>query len=124
MLLALSAGPMTVHAQPDGGLPPGDARAGEAAYARLCSACHSLDANQVGPRHRGVVGRRAGGVAGYAYSPALAAAQVVWTAEQLDRWLANPEALIPGQVMGFRVSSPRTRADLIAYLAAQREAAK
>jgi cytochrome c len=115
---------MTVHAQPGGGSPPGDARAGEAAYARLCSACHSLDANQVGPRHRGVVGRRAGSVAGYAYSPALAASQAIWTAEQLDRWLANPEALIPGQVMGFRVGSPKTRADLIAYLAEQRETAK
>jgi hypothetical protein len=46
---------------------------------QACMGCHSLDENDVGPRHRGVVGRRAGTVAGYAYSGALCASGLTWT---------------------------------------------
>ncbi len=94
----------------------GDPVAGKAAYATRCAACHSLDFNGTGPAHRGVVGRKAGGVPGYAYSPALAAAQVVWTEGNLNRWLANPEKFLPGQKMGVSVPEAKLRADLIAYL--------
>lgn len=47
---------------------------------------------------------------------ALKKSNVIWTAQNLDRWLANPEALVPGQGMGFRVEDAMDRADLIAYL--------
>lgn len=81
-----------------------------------CSACHSLDADRTGPHHRGVFGRRAGSVEGFAYSPALRRASIVWGRDTLDAWLVNPEALIPGQRMGYSVDNAVDRADIIAYL--------
>jgi cytochrome c len=93
----------------------GDAARGAEVYER-CSACHSPDADRVGPRHRGVVGRRVGSVEGFPYSPALKAAGFVWDEARLDRWLTNPQALVPGQRMGFRLGDAQERADVIAYL--------
>lgn len=95
----------------------GDATRGAAVYASRCSACHSVDTNRVGPMHAGVLGRKAGSVASYAYSPALQASTVVWDKQTLARWLQNPEALIPGQRMGFSLGDEAARADVIAYLA-------
>ena len=66
--------------------------------------------------HRGVFGRRAGSAAGYDYSPALKAAAIVWDAASLDAWLTNPEALVPGQRMGYSVPEARDRDDLLAFL--------
>jgi cytochrome c len=97
----------------------GDAKRGEEAYQRLCVGCHSIEQNRIGPRHRGVVGRRVGGVEGFKYSDALAQSKLTWDAALLDRWLTDPEAAIKGQRMAFRVSSPEIRADLIVYLATQ-----
>lgn len=91
--------------------------AGERLYTRYCSACHSLDHNRVGPRHRGVYGRPAGLVADFAYSAALDQLDLVWDADTLDSWLENPSALVPGTSMGFRVRKPDDRAAIIAYLA-------
>jgi cytochrome c len=97
----------------------GDAEQGRSVYA-ACMGCHSLDDDDVGPRHRGVVGRHAGSVPGYAYSPALKASSLVWDAATLDRWLSNPQALVPGTKMFFSLSNEKLRADVIAYLATQR----
>lgn len=96
----------------------GDAAAGMRLY-QSCMGCHSLDENEIGPRHRGVVGRRAGSVLGYAYSPALRGSGIVWTAQNLDRWLAGPQKFVPGAKMYFSVAKPKDRADIIAYLAQQ-----
>jgi len=85
-----------------------------------CTGCHSIDEDDVGPRHRGVVGRTAGTVAGYAYSPALKGSHIVWDQANLDRWLTNPQALVPGAKMFFAMPNPKDRADVIAYLAEQR----
>jgi cytochrome c len=91
---------------------------GESIYA-ICQGCHSLDENDVGPRHRGVIGRRAGAVDDYAYSPALKASGIVWTTATLDRWLDNPQSLVPGAKMFFALKNPQDRADVIAYLTQQ-----
>jgi cytochrome c len=93
-----------------------DAIRGEALYNSRCVACHSLDANRVGPKHRGVFGRKAGSLPDFSYSRAVEGAGVVWDDATLDRWLADPQAFIPGQRMNFRVADPTDRADLIAYL--------
>lgn len=93
-----------------------DAGRGALLYEQRCSACHSLDADRTGPQHRGVFGRRAGSVDGFAYSPALRRATIVWNGETLDAWLRNPEALIPGQRMGYSVAEAGDRADIVAYL--------
>lgn len=93
-----------------------DPKRGEILYEQRCGACHGLDADRVGPHHRGVIGRRAGSVEGFDYSAALRAARVVWNSDTLDAWLANPEALIPGQRMGYSVPDATDRADIVAYL--------
>lgn len=97
---------------------PGNPARGQTLY-QACTGCHSLDDNDVGPKHRGVVGRRAGTVADYNYSSALKAADLVWDRANLDRWLTNPQGLVPGTKMYFAIADAQTRADIIAYLAQQ-----
>ena len=87
---------------------------------QACMGCHSLDENDVGPLHRGVVGRKVGTVAGYAYSAALKNSGLVWTPANLDKWLTGPQKLVPGAKMFFAVAKPKDRADIIAYLAQQK----
>ena len=94
----------------------GDAIRGEQLYESRCIACHSLDENRVGPKHRGVYGRKAGSVPDFAYSAALASSKIVWSGTTLNRWLTDPETLIPGQRMNFRVLSANDRTDLITFL--------
>ena len=94
----------------------GDAVRGKMLYDARCSACHSLDASAVGPAHRGVFGRRAGSLASYKYSDALKKAGFVWDANTLDKWLTDPEKLVPGQGMGYSAPEAQDRADLIEYL--------
>jgi cytochrome c len=95
----------------------GDAVRGKAVYEAKCSACHSVSEDRVGPKHRGVFGRKAGAVSGYDYSDALTSSRVVWNAATLQRWLTDPEAVIPGQRMGYRLGKAQERDDVIAYLA-------
>jgi cytochrome c len=97
----------------------GDPAHGKVLY-QACMGCHSLDDNDVGPKHRGVVGRHSAAVPDYNYSPALKASGLVWTPANLDRWLTNPQKLAPGAKMFFSVASGQNRADIIAYLAEQR----
>jgi cytochrome c len=96
--------------------PAGDAQRGKALYQTRCIACHSVKYNGVGPAHKGVFGRAAGMAPNYEYSPALKASGLTWTPQNLDRWLADPEKLVPGQKMGFTVPDAQERADLIAFL--------
>lgn len=93
----------------------GDATRGEQIY-QSCQDCHSLDENEVGPKHRGVFGRAAGSVPGYNYSPALKNAKIVWNEATLDRWLVNPQAFVPGSRMAFHLADAKDRADVIEYL--------
>lgn len=111
-LVASAASPVAV---PLLAAPVGDPAAGELVYEN-CTGCHSVETNRVGPLHKGIVGRLAGTVPGYDYSPALKAAGFVWDEPALDRWLANSKEFVPGSRMGFRLSSPADRADVIAYL--------
>ena len=96
-----------------------DTARGKTLYESRCIACHSIDDNRVGPAHRGVFGREAGAAKGYDYSPAVKNSAVVWDARTLDRWLADPEQLIPGQRMGYSVPEAADRADLVEYLRVQ-----
>jgi len=94
----------------------GDPAHGKTLY-QACQACHSVDDNDLGPKHRGVVGRRAGSVADYNYSAALMNSGLTWDSTTLDRWLSNPSALVPGTKMYFKINDAQARADIIAYLA-------
>ncbi len=94
----------------------GDAEAGKRLWDRTCVNCHALDFHGEGPMHRGVYGRKAGSLADFDYSPALKSSDIVWNETTLDRWLTNPESLIPGQRMNYRIPSAEDRANVIAYL--------
>jgi cytochrome c len=110
-LLALAAGLATAAEGPRL-----DTRAGEAIYAR-CQGCHALAFDRTGPRHCGLFGRRAGSVPGFAYSPAMQRADIVWSAATLDRFLADPLKTVPGTSMTYAgVKDSKERAALIAYL--------
>ncbi|HEX4883591.1 MAG TPA: hypothetical protein VFX05_05595 [Casimicrobiaceae bacterium] len=84
-----------------------------------CVACHALAYDRTGPRHCGLLGRRAGSVPGFAYSDAMRRSGIVWDAAALDRFLAAPLRAVPGTSMGYAgIADARERADLIAFLAA------
>lgn len=100
----------------------GNAEKGKMLYDTRCVACHSIDDNRVGPKHRGLLGSRAGKVAGYDYSPALKKSKLVWNEKNLDQWLENPSKLVPGQKMPYTVPEAQDRADVIAYLKTQTKA--
>jgi cytochrome c len=91
---------------------------GKMLYESKCGGCHSLEMNRVGPKHRGVVGRKVASVPDYDYSPAVKKLGGVWTPERIDRWLQGPQAMAPGAKMYFQVSDPAQRKAIIAYLAA------
>ncbi|MGE5145640.1 MAG: c-type cytochrome [Candidatus Eiseniibacteriota bacterium] len=95
----------------------GDPARGAAIYER-CGGCHSLERDRTGPRHCGLIGRKAGSVPGFGYSRAMKKSGIVWTPEALDKFLANPRKAVPGTIMTYAgVKDARERADLIAYLA-------
>jgi cytochrome c len=94
-----------------------DAAKGKTIFESRCIACHSLEANRVGPALGTVVGRKAGTAPGFNYSPALKAAGHVWDEEKLQTWLTNPQAFVPGAVMPFRLGDADERKNVAAYLA-------
>ncbi|MCW1401799.1 cytochrome c family protein [Novosphingobium sp. MW5] len=85
-----------------------------------CAACHAVSASapkKVGPHLEGVVGRTAGSVAGFTYSPAMKKAAIKWNDAALDKWLARPAGMVPGTSMVFAgLPNPADRAAVIAYL--------
>jgi len=93
----------------------GNVARGQTLY-KGCADCHSINENAVGPMHKGVVGRKAGSVPGYDYSPDLKNSGIVWTEDNLDKWLAGPQAMVAETKMFFDVPDPQDRADIIAFL--------
>lgn len=97
---------------------------GERVFQR-CYSCHSVDRQETaklqGPSLFQIVGRRAAAVPGFEYSNAMrekAAAGLKWDVATLDRYIADPEAAVPGTLMSVPpLRDAQERADLIAYLA-------
>jgi cytochrome c len=112
----LAASPARGTTPPDG-VVKGDPVRGQTLYQSRCTACHSLDHSRIGPAHRGVFDRLAASVQGFDYSAALKHSGVRWNAANLNRWLTDPEAFIPGQKMGYQVTDPVDRRDIVAFLA-------
>ena len=95
-----------------------DAQRGAQVFAQ-CKICHSLEAgkNMVGPSLHGLIGRKAGSVPGYAYSPAMKNANVTWNDDTLSKYLVDPKAFVPGDKMVFvGIKDPSKLGDLLAYL--------
>lgn len=101
-----------------------ETRAGKLAFNTSCRTCHSTREgdNRLGPNLYNIVGREAGS-ADYGYSPAMAASDVVWDAETLDRFIENPEAVVPGNNMKpyGGISDDEVRASIVAHLTAASE---
>lgn len=83
---------------------------------KRCTGCHALDHEKEGPRLAGVVGRKAGAVSTFVYSDAVKKSAVVWTEGLLDKWLTDPETVIPDNDMSFRLNNPVERTAIIAFL--------
>jgi cytochrome c len=108
--------PLMVAAKPDNG----------AATFKACAACHSSDkggANKVGPALWNLVGRKVGGVDGFAYSEAMKGKGGEWSYDRLAGFLNNPKAYVAGTKMAYAgVTDPEKLADLLAYLGTMSDA--
>jgi cytochrome c len=96
----------------------GNAANGEKLFT-VCKTCHVAEkgVNRVGPSLWGVVGRKAGSIEGFKYSPANKNSGIVWTEDNLFTYLAAPQKFMPGTYMAYAgMKPPQDRADLIAYL--------
>jgi cytochrome c len=86
---------------------------------QACAACHSTaqGTNGLGPSLFGVVGRKSGTVPGFNYSRAMKNANLTWSAQDLDAFIANPQEKVPGNRMPFSgLPDAQQRAAIIAYL--------
>ena len=96
----------------------GDAAKGATDFL-TCKTCHAIEAgvNKIGPSLNKVVGRKAGTVAGFSYTPANANSGITWTPEKLFQYLEGPQRVMPGTKMAYAgMSDPQKRANVIAYL--------
>ena len=97
-----------------------DPAAGETLFSQKCASCHSVTPDMahglLGPNLVGVVGRGAAAVPGWDFSPALKESKVIWTEEDLNKWLADTTAFVPKAQMDLKVPSRLEREDLIGYL--------
>jgi cytochrome c len=92
---------------------------GAALFKQQCATCHATslsDAPRQGPPLVQIIGRSAGKVEGFHYSPGLAQAGFSWDEARLDAWLTDPQAVIPDSNMTYREAKTETRAAIIAYL--------
>jgi cytochrome c len=118
-----TSGP-AVEAKPDWGtvLPVADVAAGEKLHQR-CLQCHDFTKggpNKIGPNLYGSVGNKRAHAAGFTYSGAMQSAGGTWGYDELDAFLANPRAAIPGTKMTFAgLSKQSDRVNLIAWLRSQ-----
>ena len=94
---------------------------GQLAFNNACRTCHIMREgdNRLGPNLHKIIGRKAGSLPDYAFSSAMKEAGFVWDAEKLDRFIANPDEVVPGNNMKpyGGLSSSEDRKKIIAFLA-------
>jgi cytochrome c len=109
--LSLLATLTPVEAQDDEGM---------VAYNNACRTCHSFkpDDNRLGPTLHGIVGRKAGSLPGFQFTSAMKASGITWDEANLDKFIANPEAVVNGNGMKpfGGVADATERAKIVAYL--------
>ena len=92
---------------------------GETVFKQQCGTCHAIAPGgpaKLGPPLKGMVGRKAGTVPGYAYSKAMTGWGQTWTTANLDAYLAKPAASVPGTKMLVGAPDSEQRAALVQYL--------
>jgi len=96
-----------------------DSAAGQKLFQQRCGACHQITStrNGVGPHLQHVIGRAAGSIEGFRYSPALQQAGITWSVETLDAFLTNPGAMVRGTRMTQRFNNAADRKEIIEFLA-------
>lgn len=104
---AVAAGPVTTPPKPNG----------EQIFRQRCHSNSSSNPPAIGPGLAGIIGRRAASVKYSGYSPVIKRSNIIWTKENLDRFLSNPAAILPGTRMGFGISDQAQRTAVIGYLA-------
>ena len=121
ILIALALGASLVTAAPAFA---GDAKAGQTVFKAKCALCHGVTAKSpagIGPRLFGVIGRKAGTLPGYAYSPAMKNSGLTWTADSVKLYLTNPQGTVRGNKMPFAgLPSAADRDNVAAYMATLR----
>ncbi len=96
-----------------------DSERGSEVFKTQCSSCHSdrPQKNLIGPSLFGVVGRQAGQVRGFLYSPANRESGIIWEPETLDEYLTAPQIFLPGTFMTYPgLKDSQKRSDLVEYL--------
>jgi len=95
-----------------------DVEAGKADF-KKCALCHTAEAgkNKIGPSLFGVVGRKSASLDNFNYSEAMKKFDQTWDAENLDKYLTDPRAVVPNTKMIFPgIKDEKERQDVIAYL--------
>jgi len=74
---------------------------GQVAFNNACRTCHSFkpDDNRLGPTLHGIVGRKAGSIEGFAFSPSMKGSGITWDDANLDKFIANPNQVVSGNKM-------------------------
>ena len=97
-----------------------DPEAGQLLFNNACRTCHTVKDgdNRLGPNLHGIVGRKSGSLSGYGYSDSMAKSDLVWDKATLDRFIADPNAVVRGNKMQpyGGISSAEDRAKIIAYM--------
>ena len=97
-----------------------DAASGQQVFNNVCRTCHTTREgdNRLGPHLYKIIGRKAGSLPDYGYSTAMKRADLVWDEEKLERFIANPDALVPGNSMKpyGGLASADDRARIVSFL--------
>jgi cytochrome c len=101
----------------------GDAASGQLVFNNACRTCHTTkrDDNRLGPHLHDIIGRKAGSVPGYGYSSAMRDAGFLWDKAKLERFIADPDELVPGNRMKpySGLASAADRARIVTFLLEQ-----
>ena len=100
--------------------PDADVAKGQLVFNNACRTCHTTKEgdNRLGPHLYKIVGRKAGSLPNYGYSNAMKSADFVWDEEKLNRFIANPDEIVPGNNMKpyGGLASAGDRAKILAFL--------
>jgi cytochrome c len=97
-----------------------DVVSGKQVFNNACRTCHTTKEgdNRLGPHLHNIIGRKAGSLLNYGYSSAMKSADFVWDEQKLEKFITNPDEIVPGNSMKpyGGLASPESRAQVIAFL--------